>query len=256
MENLIIPIIGTFALFNIFFFVSLATKDMSVIDLAWGLVFLVMAYTVNVNIGTWSLPYTFIFVLTLVWSMRLTYYIYQRNSRTGEDFRYTKMKAAWKGNFYLHSYFKVFTFQAIFAIFCATPILLFAQESKTYQPILLTLGVLFAIIGLAIETIADYQKDQFKRNKGNENKPCKEGLWYYSQHPNYFGEAVFWWSVGLVSFSASSNFYIFIGPLLLNWSLLKFSGIPFLEEKYREYPEYLEYMKTTSKFIPWSPRSL
>ncbi|MCP4912035.1 MAG: DUF1295 domain-containing protein [Oligoflexia bacterium] len=254
MESLIIPIIGTFALFNIFFIISLATKDMSVIDLAWGLAFLLMAYAVNTNFQSWSLPYIIIFLYTLVWSLRLTYYIYQRNKRTGEDFRYKKMKEQWKGNFYLHSYFKVFTFQAIFSILCASPILLFKQNEIKYNLLLLIIGTTLAFIGLLTESIADYQKDKFKRKEGNQNKPCKEGLWYYSQHPNYFGEALFWWSIALIALSVEMNFFIFIGPAILNWSLIKFSGIPFLEEKYKEYPEYLDYMKSTSRFIPWPPK--
>lgn len=77
------------------------------------------------------------------------------------------------------------------------------------------------------------------------------GLWRYSRHPNYFGEATLWWGIFLIGFASPSGLYGLISPLTIAFLLLKVSGIPMLEVKYQGNPEFEAYKAKTNAFFPW-----
>jgi 3-oxo-5-alpha-steroid 4-dehydrogenase 1 len=112
-------------------------------------------------------------------------------------------------------------------------------------------GVLIFLLGFLFETISDYQLFRFKKDKYNKGKIIQSGLWKYSRHPNYFGEALLWWGIALISISEFSDIYIFISPLLITYLLRYVSGVPMLEAKYKDNEEFKQYSKKTSVFIPF-----
>ena len=92
----------------------------------------------------------------------------------------------------------------------------------------------------------------FKQSAKSGIMTC--GLWRYSRHPNYFGEALFWWGIAIIAYLATNYYLAIISPLLITLLLRYISGVPMLEEKYKNNPEFQEYASKTSVFIPWLPK--
>jgi steroid 5-alpha reductase family enzyme len=124
--------------------------------------------------------------------------------------------------------------------------------------ILYLAGLGLWLIGFFFQSISDYQLLKFKRNHLNKGKVMRYGLWKYSRHPNYFGEATMWWGVFMLSliscFSLGDAMLRLLGPITITFLLLKVSGVVMLEKKYSGNPEYEDYQKKTSSFLPWPPR--
>ena len=114
------------------------------------------------------------------------------------------------------------------------------------------IGVLLWTLGWIFETAADYQMLRFKKNPENKGKVMDKGLWYFSRHPNYFGEVCVWWGIFLISINTEWATLIgILSPLLITYMLLKVSGITMLEKRYEGNDAYSIYKRTTSPFIPW-----
>jgi steroid 5-alpha reductase family enzyme len=95
---------------------------------------------------------------------------------------------------------------------------------------------------------------RFKADPANKGKVMDRGLWRYSRHPNYFGEATMWWAYYLVA-AAGGGFWTVFSPIIMTILLLRVSGVALLEKSLQETkPQYKEYVETTSAFIPWFPR--
>jgi len=115
-------------------------------------------------------------------------------------------------------------------------------------------GLAVWCVGFFFESAGDFQLFQFKKDPGNKGKVMRYGLWKYTRHPNYFGEATMWWGIFIMALSIKGGFVAVISPLAITFLLLKVSGIPMLEKKMAETQEgYTEYMKNTSPFFPWFP---
>jgi steroid 5-alpha reductase family enzyme len=116
------------------------------------------------------------------------------------------------------------------------------------------LGIALAAIGILFEAIGDHQMAAFKSDPANHGKVMDRGLWRYTRHPNYFGDSCTWWGIYLVAAETSLGVWSIIGPLLLTWTLVKWSGAALLERRLRQSrPGYEEYLRRTSSFIPWPP---
>ena len=116
------------------------------------------------------------------------------------------------------------------------------------------IGVLLFAAGFLFEAVSDWQMTVFKRQGENRGRLIRSGLWRFSRHPNYFGEALLWWGIFLIGLGAGSGWYGLVSPLVIAFLLLKVSGIPMLEAKYRDNPEFADYKARTSAFFPWFPR--
>jgi len=112
------------------------------------------------------------------------------------------------------------------------------------------------LIGFYFEAVGDQQLKNFKKNPENKGKIMSSGLWKYTRHPNYFGEALMWWSVWVVSMSTLSitSLYGIVGPLFITYLLLYVSGVPLLEKKYKNNEAFQAYAKKTSIFFPLPPK--
>lgn len=250
-------ILSSVIFFTIFYLYALKKDDFSVVDIAWGpsffLVFLVGAYQ-----SQWDLSIHAMIVGALcgIWAIRLALYIAMRSIKLGkEDFRYTEFRKSWGNSPAFHAFYRVFMLQSLLSMIIASPLFLIhfsrRPEFGSWNDIL---GVAIAIFGIAFQALADHQKNVFKSDPLNKGKVLTKGLWKYSRHPNYFGEAALWWGVFLISISVMPWWHAVIGPFLINFFLLKVSGVSMLERKYEGRSDYSAYKNTTNAFIPWFPR--
>jgi steroid 5-alpha reductase family enzyme len=116
------------------------------------------------------------------------------------------------------------------------------------------LGVFFWLVGFSFESISDWQMARFKSNPKNKGKIMNRGLWTYTRHPNYFGDALLWWGFFLIA-GAAGAWWTVISPLLMTLLLIKVSGVALLEKSLvKSKPEYRDYARRTNAFFPWFPK--
>ena len=238
-------------LFTALWLVSLPLRNSSIVDMWWGpgilLIGLVYAATSNSAGDRDSL----VLVLVALWAVRLAWHIGARNVGRGEDFRYAKWRRERGTSWWWFSYFKVFALQAVIAWIISLP-LYFAVTSTTHirWSAWDAAGAVLFAIGFLFEAIGDEQLRRFKANPANTGRVLDTGLWGYTRHPNYFGEAVLWWGFGFFSVAAG-GYAGLIGPALMTYLLVRVSGVSLLEQALRSSkPGYADYIASTPAFLP------
>jgi steroid 5-alpha reductase family enzyme len=237
-----------FVYFNIWFLIGQLKKNNAVVDIAWGLGFVVVALFTFIYSEMVLINYV-ITILISLWGLRLGYYLFKRNWNKKEDYRYVEMRKSWIKYPMLQAYLKVYMLQMILMIIISIPII-FINSSSDSLSLIAYLGILVWIKGYFFEVVGDYQLKVFVKDPNNKGKIMKTGLWKYTRHPNYFGEATMWWGIFIISLSVG-GIYTIISPILITLLLLFVSGVPLLEKKYKDNKEFQEYAKVTSVFIPW-----
>jgi len=236
------------------FVLALALHDNSIVDIAYGAVYLVLGWSVYLAYGTAHPRSLLLLALISLWGARLTVHLFLRKGvRHGEDFRYRKWREEWGENFVWRSFLQVFMLQGAVILMVALPLLLVIHRPGGALGALDLLGVLLWLCGFLFEAIADWQLLHFKRAPQNRGRLIQSGLWRYSRHPNYFGEALLWWGPCLIAFGAPLGVIGLLSPLVIGFLLLRVSGIPMLEAKYEGEPEFEDYKLRTSAFFPWFP---
>ena len=232
--------------------VSLAKRDVSIVDNLWSLMFLLVAL-----IYVWSLPVIgpragLVLVLVAIWALRLCAYITWRNWGEGEDRRYQAIRANNEPHFAFKSLYIVFGLQALIAWVVSLPLL--AAIAGTGGPGYLDLaGILLWTLGMVFEAGGDYQLARFRADVQNRDKVMDRGLWRYTRHPNYFGNACIWWGLGLIGVAAG-GWWALLSPILMTFLLLRISGVALLEKDIGERrPAYADYMARTNAFLPGPP---
>ena len=253
-------IIANIILFHLTFLIAVKKKDFGVIDVIWSLSFFLIYLVAHLNTElTNSLRVNFIGVIVGIWSIRLAGYLFYRLIKKGkEDFRYAAWREEWGEKANSTAYVRVFWLQTILSLVIASPLVfihLYPEKAQSLNFIDI-IGLVIAISGVFIEALADQQKNAFKKNPENKNKFCQVGLWKYSRHPNYFGESLVWWGIFLVTINFVPVYLTVWGPLIINFFLLKVSGVSMLEDSYKSRPGFEEYKKTTNRFIPLPTRIL
>lgn len=243
-------------LFTFLWLASLALKNASIVDIWWGLAFIVVAAVYWLVTDGFDARRALITALVAIWGLRLAVYIGARNIGHGEDQRYAKWREENGAAWWWYSYFKVFLLQAIIAWIVSLP-LYFAIRAST--PAALTvldyLGLALFVVGFGFEAIGDEQMRRFKAEPANKGQVMNAGLWRYTRHPNYFGEAVLWWGIGLIGAATPNGFIGLIGPAVITFLLLKVSGVTMLEASLKHTkPGYAEYVRRTSAFLPMPPK--
>jgi steroid 5-alpha reductase family enzyme len=239
--------------------VSLRRRDASIIDGMWpvfiagaGILYAAIAWRSRVasTIGDASVA---ALVLLVVWAARLCLHITIRNHGQPEDRRYQKIRANNQPHFEMKSLYLVFGLQAVLAWIVALPFMAIVRSTGEAGVIGIA-GLLLAAFGIAVESIADWQLERFKKRAGGKGAVLDSGLWRYSRHPNYFGECCAWWGFGLLAMSAGA-WWAVVSPLLMTVLLLKVSGVTLLEKDIGERrPEYARYIRETNAFLPGWPR--
>lgn len=193
-------------------------------------------------------------VLVLIWGVRLSSHIgFRKILEWKEDPRYAKWREEWWNGwyFYIRSFLQVYVLQMLLLLIVSTAIIIVNFYWSLDISIIVYIGVGIAIFGLIFETIADIQLSKFIKTK-KPGEIFMNGLYRYSRHPNYFWESIFWLGISMVSL-----LYSFIGIIswiLITVLLLFVSGVPLQEMRYTGRPNWEDYKKRTSVFIPWFPK--
>lgn len=235
---------------------SLLRRDASIADVAWGPGFVLLAATWALLTDGYGPRRVLVLTLVSVWGLRLAVHIATRNRGKGEDPRYRRFRERAGRSFPLRSLFTVFWLQALLLWIAAAPLL---PALASDRPARITpfdaLGLLLWTTGFLFEAIGDAQLKRFKADPANRGKVLRSGLWRYTRHPNYFGDATLWWGFWCFAVSVPGGAVTAFGPALMTWLLLRISGVRMLEEDLVERkPEYRDYVRTTNAFVPGPPR--
>ncbi len=240
-----------FIYMNLWFVLAIKTKNNSIVDIGWGMGFISVALFNLITTIELNMRQVLVTALIVLWGIRLSAYIFKRNKGKAEDFRYAKWRRQWGRHWLLRSYMQVFLLQGLFMFLISYPVVMLRGVQKAGFIWLDYIGVLVWVSGFIIESCADYQKDRFKKNPDNKGKVMREGLWNYSRHPNYFGESTMWWGIFLIASNTPNGIIAIFSPVIITFLLTNVSGIPLIEKHHKNNPDYQEYIRTTSAFIPW-----
>lgn len=256
---LLLALAATLCAFGLLWLISLRIRDVSIIDLYWGPGFVVIGLVHLAFIGSAASPAAVLLLgLTGAWALRLSWHIQARRSvMPQEDARYAAMRHDGGEGFAKRSFWTIFMLQAVIMFGLALPLhLAFLMPAPTPILWLALLGSLIFLAGLSLESIADAALLAFKRDPSNAGKLMQIGPFAWSRNPNYFGESVLWFGLGLIGVSATGSLLPLLGPAALTVLILTVSGLP-LKERHlaATRPGYAEYARRTSAFIPWPPKT-
>merc|ERR1712087_530602 len=263
------PVAAVFVMQTLNYIFCQIVKDNSHIDTIWSISFIVpnaiMLYALHSTGTTIDLRTMIINALLVVWGLRLSFHIGCRHKE--EDYRYVQMRNAWmKGGlcmYYIKAFLIIFVLQAALSLVVNAPVLFTTANSSTLtaagtgKPLGWTDYTGYAVfaIGLLFEWVGDEQlKAHIANTDPSKGKFCRTGLWRFTRHPNYFGDALLWWGFYLMALSAApGGYWTFFGPLIMTLLLRYVSGVAMLERKQRKHPEFAQYASETNAFIPWCP---
>lgn len=234
--------------------ISLRRRDVSIVDSLWSLMFLLAALVYLGGAGQAGDRALLVMLLVALWSLRLAAYITWRNWGEGEDRRYQAIRARNQPGFEWKSLYLVFWLQGVIAWVVSLP-LLAAMNGDAPLGLLDYAGVLLWAVGMLFEAGGDWQLARFKADPANKGKVLDTGLWRYTRHPNYFGNACIWWGLFLIALSAG-GWWTVVSPVIMTFLLLKVSGVALLEQDIGERrPAYRDYILRTNAFLPGPPRA-
>lgn len=236
--------------------VSLILKNSSIVDVFWGFGFVVTGWMYfaltpdGFPARKWLMA-----ILVTVWGLRLSLHILWRNWGKPEDFRYQKWRDESGPIWWWKSFFQVFLLQGFLMWVISAPLL---AANIGPMPDRLTffdgVAVLIWGIGFFFEAVGDWQLARFKADPANKGQVMRSGVWRYTRHPNYFGDAAQWWGFYILAAVAGGWWTVF-SPIIMTTLLVRVSGVALLEKTLKETrPGYKEYVETTSAFVPWFPR--
>ncbi len=245
----------SFLYFFVFFLVAQLIKNNSIVDMGWGMGFIIITLVTLVSSGNFTSRNLLVAILITIWGGRLTYHIVKRNWGKPEDFRYAKWRKEWGKWLVPRAFFQVFMLQAVIMLIISYPVVLVNAAEKGGLGWLDFLGLIVWLIGFFFEAVGDKQLAEFKKDPNKRGRIIKSGLWRYTRHPNYFGEVTLWWGIFIITLSVPAGWTGIISPLAITFLMLFVSGVPMLEKKYRDNKEFQEYAERTSKFFPWFPKN-
>lgn len=201
-----------------------------------------------------SIPCIAVAVLGGFWGFRLCMHLLARVLNEHEDGRYRYLREHWNDNQW--KFFLFFQAQALLVALFSLPFYAVSRNPAMNPTLWLWLGVLIWIASVAGETVADLQLARFRSDARNRGRTCRNGLWRYSRHPNYFFEWLHWFAYVALAIGSPVAWLSWLGPLLMLVSLLWFTGIPFVEAQSLRArgDDYRDYQRTTSMLIPWFPK--
>ena len=238
----------------IWFFISQLLSRNDIADIAWGPGFIVTAISAIIYCnGTTQRGFIGLF-LVFLWAVRLGIHVFLRNRGKSEDARYKKWRQDWGKQAVIRAFFQIFILQGLLIIIISLPVTFIITSKQNSWGVFDFLGIFIWLTGFFFEAVGDYQLIKYKKNPENKGKIMMQGLWRYTRHPNYFGEVVLWWGIYIIALSVSLGWAAILGPVTITFLILKVSGIPLLEEKYKDNPEFQTYKRQTSAFFPLPPR--
>jgi steroid 5-alpha reductase family enzyme len=277
-----------FGLLTLLWAISVVVKDASLIDIFWGFGFLVVAAVCLYLVNTRN-PYLWLLAaMPIIWGLRLSAYLAKRNLGHGEDKRYISMQKraekkgmsemAWR----IRSLFTIYFGQGVLIMIVSAPIWVAMATAKSVDLVNADIigvnqttqsytteinfaffsisGALLWLIGFLFEAIGDWQLSRFLKKNKDYDGPADEkpvldtGLWKYTRHPNYFGNACMWWGIWLVACQAPWGWATIFAPLMMTFLLTRVSGRDLLERQMKKRKNYRDYIERTSGFIPMPPK--
>jgi steroid 5-alpha reductase family enzyme len=236
--------------------VSVFIKNASIVDPFWGLGFVLAAFYYYFQTDGFATRQLIVLVLTTLWGLRLSIFLFWRNAGKGEDYRYQNFRQNYgPERYWWFSFFQVFLLQGFLMWLVSAPLLgamYFAPSGNL--TIIDILAMAFWLIGFVFEAGGDFQLARFKANPKNKGKVLQSGFWKYTRHPNYFGDSAVWWAFALFSIAAGCYLPV-LGSVMMTFLIIKISGVAMLEKSLKDKkPAYQEYVRKTSAFIPWFPK--
>ena len=256
VEAYLLGALAILGLMVLLWLVSLALRNSSIVDIFWGPGFMLVGWLYFALTPEGDLfRKVLVTALVTIWGLRLGTHIFIRNHGKCEDYRYQQFRKDAGQKWWWYSFFKVFFLQGVLMWVISAP-LLWAQASSGFVapgPLEFLALALWAF-GFAFEAGGDWQLSRFKADPANRGKLLDTGLWRYTRHPNYFGDAAQWWAFYLIALATGAWWTIF-SPLIITTLLMRVSGVALLERKLKETkPDYREYVESTNAFFPWFPK--
>ena len=235
---------------------SVKLEDASTADIGWGAGFVLLAWLYCLLSPTMTSRSWLVAALITMWGARLSLHIHRRHHGKGEDPRYQTMRAEHGPAFWWRSLFTVFWLQGTLLWFVALPLLVAVRAAR---PAALTavdgLGVVLFAVGFGFEAVGDYQLARFRAESRNRGEVLDTGLWRYTRHPNYFGDATLWWGLYAIAAAAPGGWLTVLSPALMTFLLMRVSGVTLLEDGLKASKRgYRAYITRTPAFFPWFPR--
>jgi steroid 5-alpha reductase family enzyme len=247
-------VVVLWAYMTLWFLISLIKKRNDVADVAWGLGFVLLAWTSFFLSGSSGARGVLAGILVSIWGLRLAWHIHARHRGKPEDFRYMAWRREWGKWFYARSYAQVYLLQGALLFIVALPVVTINRNTGGTFGLFDGIGACVWLFGFLFESVGDAELARFAKDPLNRGKILQSGLWRYTRHPNYFGEVVQWWGIWLMAVAVPGDWFSIVGPLTITFLILKVSGIPMLEKKMAENPDFAEYKSKTSVFLPRFPK--
>lgn len=236
-----------FGYYMILFIYGQIIKNNSIVDIFWGLGFVIVAWY-SYFIGLRTTNSLLVTVLVTLWGLRLSYHIGKRNRGKPEDFRYQNFRVRWGEKFkLLKAFLHVYMLQMLMLYLIAISYLTTSFEVTRGFDILSIIGLGVWLIGYYFEVVGDQQLKTFISNPANKGQLMTTGLYKYTRHPNYFGEATMWWGIFIIG----GTLWTIVSPIVITVLVRYVSGVPMLEKKYKDREDFKAYAKETSVFVPW-----
>lgn len=269
--TILFSVIALFVFIFIASIVGTIKKNNAIMDIFYGPGYFVVAITSFILdflwTGIFSLLKLVVTILVLLWAIRLSTYVFIRNHGKPEDYRYARMREKWKEtgkSVFLKSLTKIYLFQGLVIFIVVFPVLWINSSEALpitlsildFTLIALILGALIWVMGFYFESVGDYQLYKFLHTPNRTKKVLDEGLWKYTQHPNYFGEVCMWWGIFIIALAVPWGFITIFGPIYITFQIINVSGVRLLNKIHKDDDEFAEYKRRTSTFIPWFPKKI
>ena len=220
---------------------SLGLRNVSLADPLWSMLLFVAGVMYALGSDPRAPRLSLVLWLLALWAIRLALHLIIRYAGNGEIRRYREMRERHSPRFGIKSLYLVFLPRALGAWIVSLP-LLGAFASIRPLGTLDYLGAVLCAFGIVVEALSDRQLSRFAREPANASAVLSTGLWRFSRHPNYFGEACVWWGFWLIALSAGAWWSI-AGPALLTLLLLRIWGIRRVERGIgNRRPQYADYV--------------
>ena len=233
----------------VWFGISLVLKRNDVADIGWGLGFVLLSTYHGLSKPLHPVA-GISYVLTVIWGLRLSSYLFLRNRRKPEDFRYLQWRKEWGRTFYLRSFLQVYVLQSIFLLMIISPVLHASSFATSNWSVFTIVGILIWLIGFYWQVVGDRQLAAFVAERKSKEAILMTGLWSHSRHPNYFGEVLMRWGIYLVIWPLSGSGVFHVGPLTITLLIRYVSGVPMLERKYAGNEAYQAYKRQVPALFP------
>jgi steroid 5-alpha reductase family enzyme len=254
MNPFLLSALLIFSYMCLLFLLSRLLKSYTILDIGWGLGFILVAFATFFFLSNLRLHQKLLTFLTLIWGLRLSLSLLIRDWGKAEDIRFIEMRKKWGNNEMLYSFFELFMLRGLLMFICTLPVVVVnstAYVNKDWAW-MYPLGSFFGLVGFFFESVGDWQLYMFQTNP-HKHGIMQTGLWKYSQHPNYFGQAVQAWCMFFLAAPSGSSYITILAPLIITFLLVKISTSKLPAEKYQANQVYEAYKKRTNAFLPWYP---